>query len=283
MIESVAENLGARDIFVLKRLEEDRLFNIGGLGRGAGWAGNVSVSSTNEPWIAKALEEGVASRVSGVPFRAFGPYWATEVTGILSGEHVVVLSGPGVSRIAVEKLEAAARDVIAAVSDGVPPAKLDADEAEILQAVEALKEVRAGSIEEIARHLASTTARSLSCEFGAVLLFGPPVRLVISDEGWQPAAGEQEIVAALMPLRQVATNDVYIEQDLSMSPFPYRPLSFEDGLVARCVVPLGPGGSTGMLIAAHAGTAPRGFTLLCQRVARSMGDAGEPLLAAAHN
>lgn len=44
MTQEIAARLGARDIFVFRRLEDDRLFNIGGVGRGAGWAGNVSVN-----------------------------------------------------------------------------------------------------------------------------------------------------------------------------------------------------------------------------------------------
>jgi len=47
---------------------------------------------------------------------------------------------------------------------------------------------------------------------------------------------------------------------------------------ASCVVPIGPDGSVGVLVAAHAATSPRGFTSLCQRVARSMAEAGQPLL-----
>lgn len=172
----------------------------------------------------------------------------------------------------------------AAASDAAQPVseeKIAADEAEVRQALQSLAGLEMGSAEEMARHVASATARALSCEFGAVLLHGPPVRLVLADEGWHPAASDEEIIAALLPLLQVARDGMFVEQDLSQSAFPYRPLSFDDGLVARCVLPLGSGADLGLLVVAHAGAAPRGFTQLCQRVASTMAEAGEPIITSA--
>lgn len=166
------------------------------------------------------MEEGTSVRVSGVPFRAFGPYWAEEISGVLNGDHFVVFGGPGVSRIALDDLRGGAGEIVAAIGDGVSPEKREADEAEVMQATQVLTDFTATSLVETARHLATTTARSLSCEFGAVLLSGPPVRLVMADEGWHPTATQEEIVAALMPLTQVATNDIYVEQDVSTSRSP---------------------------------------------------------------
>ncbi|MPZ71406.1 MAG: hypothetical protein GEU71_18065 [Actinobacteria bacterium] len=93
----------------------------------------------------------------------------------------------------------------------------------------------------------------------------------MADEGWRPTGTEDEVIAALLPLQQAVSEGMLVEQDLSQSAFPYPPLSLQDGLVARCVVPLGPDGDIGVLVLAHAGSAPRGFTSLCQRVASTMG------------
>lgn len=63
-----------------------------------------------------------------------------------------------------------------------------------------------------------------------------------------------------------------VEQDTAQSAFPYRPLSREDGLVARLAVPLGSDGKLGVLVVAHAGSAARGFTSLCQKVVSTLGE-----------
>lgn len=278
MIKELADELSAKDVFVFHRVANNTLFNVGGIGRGAGWAGNVTIEPTFEPWLTSIEEVGLLRRRSGVPFRAFGPYWATEVVAITTARgDVVVLGGDGVDAHDDDTLRSAAEKISGAIGS-VTPEKRDADELEVRQAREALAEFSGANIADAATHLASVTARSLSCEWAAVLLFGPPPKLYVADEGWSPAASDEEIVAALMPLRAVARSDIFVEQDLSQSAFPYRPLTFDDGLFARCVVPVGRGADLGILVAAHAGTAPRGFTSLCQRVAKTMAEAGQPLL-----
>ena len=278
MISELATELSAKDVFVFRRVDGNTLFNVGGIGRGAGWAGNVTVEPSFEPWLTSVDEFSVVRRRSGVPFRAFGPYWGTEVVAISTeGDDVVVLGGEGVSTHTDETLRAAAEQISGAMGS-VTPEKRDADELEVRQARQALADFNGTDVADAATHLASVTARSLSCEWAAVLLVGPPPKLYVADEGWSPAASEEEIVAALMPLRAVARADIFVEQDLSQSAFPYRPLTFDDGLFARCVVPVGTGADLGILVAAHAGTAPRGFTSLCQRVAKTMAEAGQPLI-----
>ena len=274
---AVAERASATDLFVLKRLGPDRLFNVGGHGRGAGWAGNVSADPGEESLLHEALESGFARRQSGVPFRAFGPYWAREVSAIGIDGSVVVVAGDGVTSLNDAELRHIAEDASGPAGD-VPKAKLDADELEVRQAVGSISSVPRDSLEEAARAIAESAARALSCEFAAVLLTGFPVRLFVADEGWRPPATEDEIIAALLPLSNAMIDGMLVEQDLSRSSFPYRPLGFEDGLVARCVVPLGDDGSLGMLVTAHAGSSPRGFTHLCQRVASEMGAEAEAVL-----
>ncbi len=279
-MQDIATKAGATDVFVLRRIATDQLFNTDGHGRGAGWAGNVSVDPSFEPWIAKAMSDRFSRKSSGVPFRAFGPYWASEVAAVALEQDLVVFGGKGVSDNSDETLLAIAAEA-SAKAQPVSEEKLAADEAEVQQALQALTGIEPAPLAEMARHVASSTAQALSCEFGAVLLTGPPVRLFLAEEGWRPGASEDEIIAALMPLLQVARDGMFLEQDLSQSAFPYRPLSFDDGLVARCVLPLGEGAHLGLLMVAHAGSAPRGFTQLCQRVARTMAEAGEPILATA--
>lgn len=277
-LTAIAEEAHVQDIFVLRKVTPDRYFNVGGHGRGEGWAGNVSIDPAFEPWIAAASTQGITRKKSGIPFRVFGPYWASSVAAVEIPDGLVVLGGEA----AAEAPDGVLQRVAATASEiptEIATAKLEADEAEVQQAIDDLLSVKTRNVAAAAEHLAATTARALSCEFAAVLLNGSPPTLYVADEGWQPPASEDEIIAALVPLMQVVRKGMLVEQDLSQSAFPYRPLAFDDGLVARCAVPLGPEAEMGLLVAAHAGTSPRGFTTLCQRVAREIAGAGEPLLA----
>lgn len=277
-LAQIAAEAGVQDIFVLRRVAPDRFFNVGGHGRGAGWAGNVSVDPAFEPWFAHATEQQITRKSSGVPFRVFGPYWSSSVAAVAVDGNLVVMGGNGAGEVDEELLMRAARSAAAVPAD-IPTEKLEADEAEVRQAIADFVAGASGDLDAAATHLAVTTARALSCEFAAVLLNGPPATLHLADEGWQPPASEEEVIAALVPLLQVVRKGMLVEQDLSQSAFPYRPLAFDDGLVARCAVPLGDSAELGLLVAAHAGTAPRGFTSLCQRVAREIAGAGEQRLA----
>lgn len=277
-MDKVARDAGAKDLFVLTKVEHEHFFNLGGHGRGAGWAGNVTVEAGSEPLIKRALEEGVLRKRSGVPFRVFGPYWANEAAAAVSGDRLIIFGGEGVGDLTDDDLNELARRA-AKVAREVPPAKREADEAEVKQALDELLGFQGSSAEEAAIHLASTTARALSCEFGAVLLLRPQTRVFVADQGWHPTGTEDELIAALLPLHQVTQEGIYVEQDLNESPFPFPPLSYDNGLVARCCVPLGEQGRLGMLFAAHAGNTARGFTSLCRRVASTMGEAGGPLLS----
>ena len=267
---SVAQRTGAKDVFILRKLEDGRLFNLDGFGRGAGWAGNISVAPAEEPMLHEALNGNLVRKRSGVPFRVFGPYWSSSVA-IVPVENGVVVFGEGsVASCGDRELIDAAVDATNAIHE-IPAGKTEADALELRQAVKALEAMDTSTLEGAAAQLAGLAARALSCEFGAVLLNGSHTQLFMADEGWRPTGTEDEVIAALLPLQQAASEGMLVEQDLSQSAFPYPPLSLQDGLVARCAVPLGADGDIGVLVLAHAGSAARGFTSLCQRVASTMG------------
>lgn len=278
-LQDVASSAGARDLFVLQRISGDRFFNVAGVGRGDGWAGNISIEATGEPWLSSVILDGVAMKRSGVPFRAFGPYWATEIAGILSGNVVVVFSGEGVTEMATDELSKIAGEIESSACE-VSIEKQEADELELQQVIETVNAISATTSDDAAMEVAGTAARALSCEFGALLLFKPAMRIFIADEGWMPPATEEEIMAAIYPLRGLVSDGPFVEQDLSTSVHAHPPLSYGDGLVTRCTVPVGPFGSIGLLVVAHAGTAPRGFTSLCRRVAAAIGENAAGILAA---
>lgn len=274
-----ASRVRARDLFILRRVSDNRFFNVAGLGRGEGWAGNISIDAAAEPWLSSVLEDGVASRRSGIPFRVFGPYWATEVAGVFTGEVVVVFSGNGVADNPPDVLMEAAEEIATSAYE-VSIEKQQADELELQQAIEMVSSIAVHSSDQAAMQVVETAARALACEFGALLLYGSPMKIFVADEGWRPAATDEELIAAIYPLAGLAAEGPFVEQDLSTSPYAYPPLSFGNGLVARCTVPVGPGGSVGLVVVAHAGTAPRGFTSLCRKVAAAIGENAASVLTA---
>ncbi len=279
-LDALAEELGVTDLFLFEPVAAGRLVNVEGHGRGKGWAGNIEVEPEAEPWLAEALERGMARMSFGFPTRAFGPYWASEATAVWTGEHLVVFGGEGTAALDDDRLRAAARRA-GSVAAEIPVAKRLADDLEVAQASLAVATLAGGSLESVAKGLAEATAEALGCEFGAVFLFGPPQQVLVADRGWRPAATEDEMASALTPIARAAAAGLQVEQDLDRSPFGYRPLSFADGLVSRCSLGLGPDGSLGMITVAHAGDRPRGFTSLCQRIVVSIADTAEPVLEGA--
>ena len=278
-MQNVATQIGATDVFVLYRVIDRRLVNVDGHGRGAGWAGNIDLDPTAEGWLAEVEETGLARVSHGMPRRIFGPYWATEAVGVVTGDYLVVFGGPGTAEVS-EDLVRAAASLAASSVDEVPVAKRLADDLEVTQAALAIARMRPRSVDEAARAIATTAARATSCEFGAVLLYGPPMTIHLAEEGWRPSASPEEVATALLPLAQALRDGLYVEQDTSESAFPYRPLTFEDGLVARCAVRLGEDGDLGVLVVAHSFESPRGFTMLCQRVMRTIGETAQATLSA---
>lgn len=279
-LAALAEGVGARDLFVLQSVDAGRLVNLDGFGRGAGWAGNLTVDPEAEPWLSGARPGVVHRHASGVPERILGPYWATAAAAIQVGEAIVVLGGEGLSGQDDGALIVVAREAAAAVAE-VPVAKRLADELEVSQAALSIATLRPASLRDAAVEIATRSAEALSCEFGAVLLLGPPIEVFMAREGWRPTAAEDEVIAALLPIARALQDDLIVEQDLSCSAFPYHPLSFEDGLVARATVPLSPDGTAGMLVVAHAASTPRGFTTLCQRVLVTIARAADVVLSSA--
>lgn len=279
-LQSLASEVGAQDLFVFHLLSDERLVNLDGWGRGSGWAGNICLDPEIEPFLAAAVDEGRAAIGPGSPTRIFGPYWAEEAVAVRINGHVVALGGAGVASLSKQSITAAAVRAIDRMSE-VGAKKQLADRLELAEAELSVATIDASSLDEAARQLASVAAKALSCEFGAVLLLGNEVGLHLADEGWRPAATREETITALTPLIPPSRQGILVEQDLRASPYAVSPLSFGDGLVSRCTVPLHVAGRQGLLTIAHSGSAPRGFTDLCRSVLTAMA-AAAPLPLARH-
>lgn len=268
-LEGLAAEVGARDVFVFHVLSDERMVNLDGWGRGSGWAGNICLDPETEPFLASAMENGRAAVGPGSPTRIFGPYWADEAVAIRLNGHVVALGGQGVTSLPPETLSRAADRAVDEVSEVTPKKKL-ADKLELAQAGLSVATIDAASLAEASVMLASAAAKALSCEFGAVLLIGETMEAHLADEGWRPTATRDEVITALTPLIPPTGEGLVLEQDLRNSPYAVPPLSFGDGLVSRCTAAIRVGDRTGLLSVAHSGSAPRGFTDLCQSVITAM-------------
>lgn len=276
-LTGLTRSVRANDVFVLVTLEEGRLFNVDGVGRGEGWAGNVTLRPADEPLLSRAVEERIVV-IDGVhPRRVFGPYWARRAAAVAQGDSVVVFGGADLDTTADRLVETAAAIEEAAL-DSVRPTKLEADRAEIDQARRSILELEEVGSTDRAEQLATAAATALGCEYAAVYLPKESPTPFIADQGWRPVASPGEVAAAMVPLWQAAKRGPIVEQDVSRSALVHRPLGWTDGVVSLAAASLGENGDAGVLVAVHTGISPRGFTDLCTRVLQTMGEAGTAVL-----
>jgi diguanylate cyclase (GGDEF)-like protein len=274
---AIASALGVDDLLVLER-EGSSLKLIGGAGRGAGWAGTVQARIDEEELVQRARDRGRPLRVSHrSPARIFGPYWSTNAALIPVGdEHLVIAGTPFPIRAGDGELVRYATEAVAAI-DGVPSAKLLADELEVVHAVRQLMEYRADSVRDTARHVADVAAAALSCDVAAVLVRAAG-GLVVEVAGDTLDCADPRVCAEMVKLGRRVVAGPLLEQDVDDKGILGRGV----GLVARYSLGIGsPQNQLGVLVVGHSAERPRGFTSLCQRVGRSLADAAEVLLAQA--
>ncbi|CAN5706529.1 hypothetical protein BH20ACT14_BH20ACT14_14260 [soil metagenome] len=279
----IAEAAHADDLFVFRRVGGQRFAHIGGVGRGAGWAGIVDVSADEEPLVETALSgESVLRRSQAEPRHVIGPYYARSVAVVpVSSDVLVVFGYPDDLHLSVsdEELIDLARFASEALVE-VAPAKRLADELEALHAVQDLLHSPSETFVETLQRLVDQATLSLSCDLG-VAYIREQQRISVCDR--RPGLR--------LPLHSVETEDA-LTVIAERKPFPLciqradaaelpSPFSSADGVLAyyllELVRPL-----PGFLLLAHTtASAPRGFTLLCQSLGTKLVEAAEPLLAAA--
>ncbi len=274
----IAQSLNITDVFALRRVSDEQLVNLAGVGRGEGWAGNISIDPEREQLIASALSGAGLIRYQGPSRRVFGPYWAEEAAVTLVGDFVIVMGGPGVATQADDTLIEAAGDLAWSVGD-VPAEKRLADELELTKAALSVASIPIGTIDDFLANLAEAAREALGCEFGAVVLQEPHRKLVFATDSWTPNADDDVVLAAMLRLvENLDLEDLNVAQDVSEDPLSTSPLSFAEGLVSRCLIPISVPDITGAIVVAHTVETPRGFTNLCQQVAVSMGDQASRVL-----
>jgi diguanylate cyclase (GGDEF)-like protein len=277
----VAEAAGATDLFVFRRIADGRFAHVGGIGRGAGWAGIVEIGVEQEPLVETALSTGeVVRRSAPDPWHVLGPYYAQCVVVVSVTQDVFVVFGAESDRMGAvpdDDLASLARFAADALVE-VTPAKRLADELEALNAVRELLHSPAETFEEALQRLVDQATASLSCDLG--FLYVPERRqLVVCDKRDGASVDTEVATRTLAALAERGRFPVCIQR-AAEDELP-APFSSADGVLAYYVLELAqPVSGVLLLLHTQAGVA-RGFTLLCQSLGARLVEAAEPLLAAA--
>lgn len=271
-VDAAAASVGARDLFVLRRVTGSCFVHLGGSGRGSGWAGLVEVEGDEEPGLGEALRTRRPVRVdNGGAARVFGPYYARTAAFVPVTNDVVVVFGgeePALRDAEEAQLHAAAALAADAV-DAVSPAKRLADELEELEAVRAAATADVEDVALAMRDLARVAAESLSCEVGAVYLADGERLETFQGAGWALTCSDDQLRQALRGVLDQGRFPFCV-QDATVVPLP-GPLLEEPGIRSYYLLEL-VGVARGVLFLAHTDAAPRGFTLLCRRLGVRLAD-----------
>jgi len=264
----------ADDVLVFEQFEGTFQL-IGGTGRGASWAGIVSVAADGS-LVAQAWARGTPQRLSGPrALHVAGPYHARNAVAVPVGDrHVVVL---GSSRPILRRdadLVRFAADVVDQ-THGVPADKLLADELELVHTLRALMAYRPETVEATLRHVVTVAAGALSCEIATIQveLDGHPVRASI---GIDDLATSSPAVASSLLAEAVRSGSPIVEQSTAVAAGP-----FGVEVTSHMALPIGADPPLGAIALGHSVERPRGFTSLCQRIGRAVAEAAELLITQA--
>ncbi len=251
---------------------------IGGTGRGAGWASIVDATPADNPHLERAWRSGGPIRLSSdEPVRVAGPYWTNHAVVVSVGhEHVVVFGGASVREHPDAAYVTAAARAVADTGEASAE-KLLADELEVVHAVRTLTSYQPRSVRETARHIATVAARALSCDVAAVRVRCPTESmlevLLVATDGVDADPRRAGRDAGTF-LEAAATSDAPIVEQ-TVGP---NPEIWTDRVVSRMTTAIGPQTGLGAMALGHAEGHERGFTSLCQRIARALAESAEPML-----
>jgi hypothetical protein len=278
--DAAAASVGASDLFVLRRVNDDRFVHFGGAGRGSGWAGLIEVTSSESDALRASLETRAPVRLAaGDKELVFGPYYARAAAFVPVTNDLVVVFGAEEDQLdaaADEALQSAATSAAAAVEQ-ISPAKRLADELEELEAVRAALAVETDDVAETMRSVARVAAEALSCEVAALYL-AEGTRIEVVDRGWTLRSEPARVAAALQGVLD-ESRFPYCVQDASVVPLP-TPLDEERGIRSYYLLELH-GLARGVLFVAHTEADPRGFTLLCRKLGLRLADVASAQLGVA--
>jgi diguanylate cyclase (GGDEF)-like protein len=278
-LEEIAAEIGATDLFVLRRSTTRQYAHLAGVGRGDGWAGNIELDAADEAHLRSAVAAGtpICVPLDGTG-RVVGPYYAGSAVIVPCADDTIVVFGAPdgalTNRCADQAAALAAR--AAALVRDVSPAKRLADELEVLEAVRSITTVTAEDVSATLSAVADRTARALSCEFGAAMTFPTDDHQGVigwAGHGWEPES-EELLVGALLSLVSKPERFPLLIQDAATASDLPEGFTRADGVSALHARFVGEP-PVGALLVVHAEPRLRGFTSLCQRVARGISDGAD--------
>ncbi len=271
----VAHSARPKDILVFER-SETGFSLIGGIGRGAKWAGIVELSDAEDSVVRRAWSTGLPVRVSERRAQHIaGPYYTPHAIAVAVGDRHVVLIG---SDRALSMTDAAVANLAVATVDrtqGVPSHKLLADELEVVHTLRALMAYRPETVRDTLRHVLNVASGALSCEI-AVIRIEHDGRAVVEAVGLD--AGVRNLIEQGAPLDPIWPGPIH---EMRLYQAASAPAALGQQIVSSINLPLGSHPSLGVLSLAHAAVNPRGFTSLCQRIGRAIAEAAELLISQA--
>jgi diguanylate cyclase (GGDEF)-like protein len=268
--------LDTEDVLVFERTATGFTL-VGGRGRGEGWAGVVELEDGDETAVARAWHGSSPIRIAAeVPVPICGPYYASHVVAVAVGDSHVVIFG------SLDPISASDSDVLHAAATavdrlgGTPTERLLADELEVVHALRALMAYRPETVDDTIRHVATVAARALSCELAMIRVEhgGMSGTQVLEVRSGRLLPADADSIRYLDAAAR--SGAVTVEQ---RAPAPPNP--FDADVAARMTVPIGGEHPIGAMVLAHRLDAPRGFTSLCQRIGRTVGEAAELLVTQA--
>ena len=280
-LTSMTRELGADDLFIFRKVSPDKFAHFGGAGRGEGWAGNVELDAEqDEEHFVAALAAGRPVRVCfPEPRRLVGPYYGASAIFVPCREDLVVVFGSPNGALAAASLDEATvlAERAAALVGEIAPAKRLADELEVLEAVRSITTIPAHRLQPTLAAIADRAATALSCEFGAVVAFSTNGEPCVghADLGFMPADPE-ELDRVLVPLVSDELELPFLVQDCACASDAPAALAAR-GATSIHALAVGPE-PLAVLLMVHADSVPRGFTMLCQRVAGAISDAAEVVI-----
>jgi len=271
-MEQLADDLGASDIFVFRRVTSSRFVHVGGAGRGRTWTAPLEVDLDTDPFGARLRVGQPLWMHYREPQRIFGPYHAASAVAVRLNQDVLVVCGAttaqasGFGPTTATLIEAAERAI--EWSENLTPARHLAEELEIVHARKALAARRGpdGTVADALADVAEVAATALSCEVAVTWL--PDGRYHVHESGWALPDRDAAVRTVLQDLWNARAALPHCVQDAKQAPLAF-PLDHASGVRSYYVLPFGAPASA-LLLVAHTEVAPRGFTSLCQALATEL-------------
>jgi diguanylate cyclase (GGDEF)-like protein len=278
-LSPLAADIGAEDLFVFRKVSGGVYSHLGGVGRGAGWAGNIELDSSQESHLHAAIASRqpklIALERTG---RIVGPYYARSALIVPCDDDCLVVFGSSTASMATADTDAAvkAADRARALVLDVSPAKRLADELEVMSAVREIMAVPGESMEETLEAIAARARNALSAEYAAVATIASEdvdLAVGVSAGAWSPSDPDA-VTRALGAFAARLPELPLLCQDVAELPDAPEGFRSEDGVSSLHVLPIG-SPAAAVIVVVHAVPGLRGFTALCQRVAQAMSDAAD--------